>query len=100
MRRPLAALLLASGVGVAAHAAPRRIVYGGDSTAPPYESLDPAGQPQGFNVELVRALAKKTGFELTIRLGSWPQILQAFEAGEIDLVSIAYTDARAARYDM
>ena len=31
-------------------AGPRSIIFGGDREFPPYEYLDDAGEPQGFNI--------------------------------------------------
>jgi signal transduction histidine kinase/CheY-like chemotaxis protein len=78
---------------------PRRVVYGGDREYPPFEWLDEAGQPQGFNVALIRAIARRAGVEVEFRLGSWDTTMQAFDRGQIDLMSLAYSEARAARYD-
>ena len=36
----------------------RSLVYGGDREFPPYEYLDDQGKPQGFNIQLMRALAR------------------------------------------
>jgi PAS domain S-box-containing protein len=106
MRRspwPIAACALAAllvGRSAAQGPPPARLVYGGDSSAGPYESLDAAGRPRGFNVDLVRALGQGRGLAVEFRFGPWPQILRALEAGEVDLIGIAYTDERAQRYDM
>jgi signal transduction histidine kinase len=98
--RAAALALLCAPAGVAAAPQPPRIVYGGDESAGPYEGLDGAGQPRGFNVDLVRALGQSRGFTVEFRFGPWAQILRALDAGEVDLVSMAYTDERARRYDM
>ncbi|MBX7186984.1 MAG: transporter substrate-binding domain-containing protein, partial [Vicinamibacteria bacterium] len=44
------------------------LVYGGGDASPPYEFLDETGQPQGVNVDLVRALARVAGRRIDIRL--------------------------------
>ena len=74
------------------------LVYGGGDASPPYEFLDAAGQPQGVNVDLVKALARVAGRRIEIRLGKWNDIRQEGEAGRIDLISMAYTEQRAERY--
>jgi signal transduction histidine kinase len=79
---------------------PGRIVYGGDAAFAPYEWLDHAGQPKGFNVELVKALARGAGLEVEFRLAPWARTLAAFEAGSVDLVSMAQSEERAQRYDL
>ena len=42
---------------------------GGDSSFPPYELLDSAGRPTGFNVDLMHAVADAVGLEVQIQLG-------------------------------
>jgi len=78
--------------------AARSLVYSGDRDFPPYEYLDAQGRPQGFNVELVRALARELRVPVEIHLSAWKDVVARLDAGEADLVSLAYTDRRAARY--
>ena len=95
-------MLAAMGALAAAAASPpaRPLVYGGDANFPPYEYVGPRGEPEGYNVELVRELARHEGREVEIRLGPWKAILAEFDAGAIDLTSLAHSDARAAHYDL
>ncbi len=74
-------------------------MFGGASSDPPYEYLDSDGRPQGFNIELVRALARETGRKVEFRLAPWREIMRRFDEGEFDLVGLGYSDARAERYD-
>jgi signal transduction histidine kinase/DNA-binding response OmpR family regulator len=90
-----AACLSAAG----AVAADRPILYGGDANFPPYESLDAEGHPQGFNIDLVRALAHEAGRTVEFRLGPWPEIRADFDAGRVDLMSLPHSAGRAERYD-
>jgi PAS domain S-box-containing protein len=76
------------------------LVYGGDHRFPPYEYIGPSGEPEGYNVDLVRELARHAGKELQIRLGSWREVLAEFDDGRVDLMSLAYSDMRATRYDL
>lgn len=62
-----------------------RLVVGGDRNCPPYEFLDRNGQPAGFNVDLTRAIARQMGLLIEVRLGSWGQIRNGLETGEIDV---------------
>lgn len=99
------ALLLALALGPALWAqtpnpAPAKLVYGGDRDFAPYEYLDAQGNPQGFNVQLVRALSRQTGIPVEIRLASWSETLAALEAGQVDFVSLAYTADRERRFDL
>lgn len=94
----LALALLASPVGRAAEPPVDRLVVGGDAAYPPFEWLDENGQPQGFNVELIRLLAEPAGVEIDFRLGDWPDTLAALDAGEIDVVPMFVSDQRRRRY--
>jgi signal transduction histidine kinase/CheY-like chemotaxis protein/ABC-type amino acid transport substrate-binding protein len=94
------ALLAAPGVPAAPVAAgARAIIYGGDAQYPPFEYLDAQGRPQGFNVELVRALGRMQGRPVEIRLGGWDQTLALLDTGQVDLTSLAYSEQRATGYD-
>jgi ABC-type amino acid transport substrate-binding protein/signal transduction histidine kinase/CheY-like chemotaxis protein len=73
------------------------ILIGGDSGYPPYEYLDEDGRPAGFNVDLTRAVAKKMGLTVDIRLGPWNEIRGALERGEIDLVQGMFYSAERDR---
>ena len=102
-RAGIAGALLLCGLAGATPAAgqpTRPLVYGGDHRFPPYEYLGPGGEPEGYNVELVRELARHVGRDVEIRLGPWREVLAEFDAGRIDLMSLAYSDMRAARYDL
>jgi PAS domain S-box-containing protein len=77
-----------------------KLIYGGDSGFPPYEYLDADGHPQGFNVQLVQAVAREAGIALEIRLAPWQETMAAFDAGKVDFISLGYSDARALKYDL
>jgi PAS domain S-box-containing protein len=76
------------------------VVYGGDESFPPYEYLDADGEPRGFNVALVRALAAQAGVRVEVRLEEWWTLLRDFDAGKVDLVSLPLTEERSRRYDL
>jgi len=79
---------------------PRAMVFGGDREFPPYEYLDENGQPQGFNIQLIRALAREAGLAVEIRLGPRDERMAEFDAGETDVMFLSYSDERAARYQL
>ena len=112
-RRPGLAIVLVAALAGLAGAQPTRgaatapppfqarvLKYGGDSDFPPYEYLDSHGRPQGFNVELARLLARELGVPLELHLWPWREALARFEAGDVDLVSLAYSDRRASRFEL
>ena len=73
---------------IVAHTAPARrtLIVGGDHAYPPYEYLSVNGQPQGFNVDLMRALGELLEFDIEFRLGAWNQARQDLVAGKIDIL--------------
>jgi len=77
---------------------PPAIIFGGDREFPPYEFLDTDGQPQGFNVHLMRALAREAGVAVDIRLGPRDERMAEFDAGRTDVMFLSYSEERAARY--
>ncbi len=78
----------------------RLIITGGDDDYPPYEFLNEQGEPDGFAVDMVRAIAKAVNLDIEIRLGSWAEMIKALETGEIDAIpSIFYSPERSAVFD-
>ena len=78
----------------------RSLVYGGDHEFPPYEYLNDQGKPEGFNVHLIRALAREAGMSIEIRLGQREERMKDFDAGKTDVMFLSYTDERASRYQL
>ncbi len=82
-------LALAALVGLSGMAQPRppkAIVVGIDRDDRPYEYLDAKGNPAGYDVDLVRALAEVEGLEVIIQADSWERIRARFAAGELDVL--------------
>ena len=71
--------------------APDRIVrVGTDHDYPPFEYVDKQGNPQGFNIDLLKAIAETMGLTLKITTGPWKEIRSALENGQVDMVSGMY----------
>lgn len=87
----LAGMLLAVVPGVSAEI----IVVGGEDGYAPYETFDATGQPVGFNIDLMRAIARATGHEVRFRLGDWEAIREALQAGDIDVLAMFISSERA-----
>lgn len=62
----------------------------GDHNYPPYEFLDPNGQPAGFNIDIFRAVCEILNLKYEIHLGPWNHVRQQLENGEIDLITGMY----------
>lgn len=86
--------LLAQGCLLAV--TPRKIVVGGDYNYPPYEFINSNNQPDGYNVELTRAICKQLGWTPEFKLAKWALVRQWLDDGTIDLVQgMAFSVERA-----
>ena len=78
----------------------RSIRLRGDSNYPPYEFTNDRGLPDGFNVDIVRAVAKAMGLELEIDLGPWDEVVTQLEEKKIDgLIGMFQTKERDKKFD-
>ena len=59
-----------------------------------------SGEPQGFNIQLIRALAREAGMSIEIRLGLREERMKEFDAGKTDVMFLSYSEERAARYQL
>src|SRR6056297_3143369 len=57
------------------------IVVGDDIAYPPYSFIDENGNPSGFNLELITAVANAMGYNVEIKLDTWTNTLKALENG-------------------
>lgn len=74
----------------------RQIVVKGDHYYPPFEFLNDAGEPDGFNVELFKLIADDLGLNYSIELGPWRQVLHEMETGQADvLMGLMVSEQRA-----
>ena len=72
----------------------RVFIFGGDDVQPPYQYLDEAGQPQGFNVDLIRAISGISGRKVEVRLRKG-DVLDLLALGSVDLAALSFTEERA-----
>ena len=81
-------------------AASRTLHVRGDHNYPPYEYSNDQGQPEGFNVDIINAVAKAMGLKIKIDLGPWQEVMAQLEKGEIDaLIGMFETRARDEKFD-
>jgi len=74
----------------------RKVIIGGDYNYPPYEFINDKSMPDGYNVELSRAICNQLNWEPEFRLAKWALVRQWLDAGEIDLVQgMAFSVDRA-----
>lgn len=78
----------------------RPVIARGDFDYPPFEYIDENGEPAGFNVELLRAIAEQLGIEIVIDLGNWSLVTRELLLGEVDLITgMLHTVQREEHYD-
>lgn len=80
---------------------PRVIVVASEASFPPMEFVDDNGQVTGFDIDLIRAVAKEAGFEIELRNVAWEGIFGALKSGSADIIasSVTITDDRKAQFD-
>jgi len=68
---------------------------------PPFGIHGNGKPPRGFSVDILRHIATLERWNLAFVEKPWPELISMLDAGEIDLLSgIAYTPARAKKYNM
>jgi signal transduction histidine kinase len=72
-------------------------IFGGEDAQPPYQYLDEAGQPQGFNVDLIRAISRIGGRPIEVRLQKG-DVLERLADGSVDLAALSYTEERTKNF--
>jgi len=74
--------------------APIRV--GGDRAYPPYEYINDQGEPEGFSVDMTRAVARQAGLDVEFHLGLWTDVVARLERGEIDILQAMFFSPRRA----
>ena len=79
----------------------RSYAVGTDATYAPFESQNDSGEIVGFDIELMHAIAEKSGFEVRFVDTPWNGLFNALGQGERDLLvsAIAITDERRRTMD-
>lgn len=87
----------AGNISYSSHATFKTIIIDNYS---PYTFVNAEGQPDGFSVDLMQAVAQVMGFNLDIKVDNWDNARNALEKGEIDfLPMMAYSKERDKLYD-
>ena len=61
---------------------------GSELEFPPYAFVDENGQPAGFSVDLIKAVAGVMGLPIKISTGSWDTVWNDLVAGRLDVLPI------------
>ena len=91
-----AVLLLLSAVFLPPAAQADKTIVVGIYPHPPLMTIDDRGRPDGFLVEVVRAIAERAGWDVAFRSGCWADCIEWLEKGEIDVLGgVPFNDRSA-----
>lgn len=72
----------------------------GDNKYPPYEYLNEDGEYEGFNVDIINAVAREAGLKIEIVPMDWEDAIKALENGQVDVIQgMTITDYRDLVFD-
>jgi polar amino acid transport system substrate-binding protein len=94
-------LVLAMGALSACQPASDTVVVATDATWPPMEYINEDREIVGYDIDLMRAIAERGGFEVEFKNVAWDGIFAGLAAGEYDAVisSVTITPERQEQYD-
>lgn len=71
-----------------------------DGESPPMTFLDERREPQGIDIDVIRAIGKSQGFQVEIHIDLFDNLLSGIESGKYDLAisSLSLTQERASKY--
>jgi polar amino acid transport system substrate-binding protein len=101
MKYALLGLLLSLALLSACAVKSKKVVVASDATWPPMEFIDDSKNIVGFDVDLIKEVAKAGGFEVEIKNVNWDGIFGGLDAGQYDAVisSVTITEDRKAVMD-
>lgn len=93
----LLVLVLQLGPGISnVQAEDRELIVGSEVDFPPFALGQADSEPDGFTVELWKAVAKEMGVKYKFRVRPFDELLNDFREGRIDvLINLAYSNKRA-----
>nr|WP_085026429.1 ABC transporter substrate-binding protein [Ensifer aridi] len=91
MRKTIAAALMAiAALGWSTAAAQTTLKVGTEANGLPFSFVDPkTNQPDGFMVDVIKAVAQEAGFEVTIEPMEFSALISSLTSGKVDLTSAA-----------
>ena len=97
----LIVLLAVTGMVFAQGAKGLHIVIATDATWPPMEMVDESKQIVGFDIDLMKEIAKAGGFTMEFKNTAWDGIFAGLATGEYNAVmsSVTITDERKQTMD-
>ena len=77
----------------------KSVKFVGDAAFPPFEYLNESGEPEGFNVDIIKAVMEAMDTPYTLILQDWDKTLSDVKQGRADAISgISYMKERTNEY--
>lgn len=84
------AVAFAAALGAGAVQAQDRLKVGTEANGLPFSFVDPAtGQPDGFMVDVIKAIARHEGLAITIEPMEFSALISSLTSGKVDMTSAA-----------
>lgn len=72
-----------------------QLIAGCDEQFPPYQYIDLNGQPDGFSIDIMNAVAEEMSLPVSIRPATWGEVRSDLESGDIDFAcGMFYSEER------
>ncbi|WP_265518738.1 ABC transporter substrate-binding protein [Nitratireductor luteus] len=97
----LSALALAATMGVAGAQEKMQLKIGTEGAYPPFNNLNAAGELEGFDIDIAKALCEEMNAECEFVTQDWDGIIPALQAGKFDAIiaSMSITEERKEQVD-
>ena len=69
-----------------------------DSMFYPYEFSNEKGEPDGFNIDLIREISRVMGLNIYIELKTWSEVISNIETGKVDILAGLFFSTERAKY--
>jgi signal transduction histidine kinase/ABC-type amino acid transport substrate-binding protein/CheY-like chemotaxis protein len=80
-------LIIISAQALYASDSQKKLTIKGDKAFPPYEFINKNGQPDGFDIDLIKAIMDRIGQPYSIELDSWNDAFKDFTDNKVDCLS-------------
>ena len=69
-----------------------------DSMFYPYEFSNEKGEPDGFNIDLIREISRVMGLNIYIELKTWSEVISNIETGKVDILAGLFYSTERTKY--
>jgi two-component system sensor histidine kinase EvgS len=77
-----------------------RLVFGGNNDFSPYEFTNERNEPDGYNIDLIKAVARQIGAKVQVELGPFAAVRRDLESGRVNgLTGVLYSAERDKVFD-